>query len=172
VVCIVEGSSAGGVTTVRSAPTAAVAADRAPPSSSITSLSCHLQKCAIAIAAADPNAVALGVESWVSYQMSAPCPRSKRARHGHSRSAGRSLCVWTDSVILALKSTAAGVFHASLSGLPYHKSLTFTAVATNAAGLHPPRAAVRSTVLHPPRSRRVRAPLHHRATRRRQRLKA
>ena len=168
-VCIVEGSNAGGVTTVRSAPTAAVAADRTPPSSSITSLSCHLQKCAISIVAADPNAVALDVESWVSYQRSAPCPARKRSRHGHSQPARRSVCVWTDSVILALKSTAAGVFHASMSGLPYHKSLTFTAVATNAAGLHPPHAAVRSTMLHPPRLRHARVPLRRRAARRHQR---
>ena len=152
-VCVVQASNPGGVATARSGSTQAIASDSAAPVSSISGLSCRLRSCTLSISAADPNALALGVESWVSYEVSAKCP-AKGARKG--RSARRRVCHWTNSAILPVRNPAGGVYHATATGLPYDKSVTFTAMVTNAAGLRPARPAVRFVTLHPPKkSKRV-----------------
>ena len=148
-VCIVQASNAGGVSTYRSATSAPVAADTARPSSSLSGPKCHLQACTLTIVASDPDSVPLGVQSRASYAVSARCPVRKAKKKARS-SARAHACKRTVNVPMSLSNTSAGHYRATAKRLPYGRRITFTTLVTNAAGLRPLKPLVRSTTLHAP----------------------
>ncbi len=152
-VCIVQATNGGGVSTYRSATSAPVAADSARPAGSLSGPRCHLQDCSVSIAASDPYAVALGVTSRASYTLTASCP-VKKGKRKRGRSAKRSTCKRTVSLTMPLSSTSAGHYRATATRLPYNRLITFTTLVTNAAGLRPAKPLVRSATLRPPSRRR------------------
>jgi hypothetical protein len=151
-VCIVQASNPGGVSTARSATTAAVAADTAPPTSSITGLACVKQACKLSIGASDPNAVALTLQSSATYSAIAKCPKKKKPKKG-KKPVKQPVCHKAKVVPMSLVNPSAGVYTASVSGLPYSEQITFSALATNAAGLKS-AAAVKATTLHEPKPKK------------------
>jgi trypsin len=151
-VCIVQASNPGGVSTARSATTAAVAADTVPPTSSITSLACVKQACKLSIAASDPNAVALTLQSSAAYSVIAKCPKKKKPKKG-KKPAKQPICHKTKTLPMSLINPSAGAYTASVSGLPYSEKITFSALVTNAAGLKS-AAAVKATTLHKPKPKK------------------
>jgi hypothetical protein len=158
-VCIVQASNPGGVSTYRSATSCPIALDTAPPVSSIAGLKCHLQACTLSIAATDPNSVALGVQPWVTYTVTTKCPVKKKKKKG-KRPAKRSICHETPTVHLPVSGISAGLYRATATRLPYNERITFTGVVTNAAGLRPARLLVRSTTLHPPAKKKKESRKH------------
>ncbi|HEY5046195.1 MAG TPA: serine protease [Solirubrobacteraceae bacterium] len=148
-VCIVQASSPGGVTTARSATTAAIAADTMPPVASITARKCKLQKCTLSIAASDPNAVALTVDTAAAYSVTAKCPKKKKKKKGK-----RSVCHETKTVPMSVTNPSAGVYQASVSRLPYSEKITFTILAANAAGLTQVKPALTAITLHKPKPKK------------------
>jgi hypothetical protein len=157
VVCIVQASNPGGVTTFRSGTTPPIAPDTAPPVSSITGLRCHLHACTLSVTAADPYALALGVQPWASYTVTTKCPVKKRK--GRKRARAR-VCHTTKMVRMSVRTIAAGLYQAVASGLPYNEKLTFVVVVTDAAGLHPAKLPVRFLTLRPPKKKRKAKPKH------------
>jgi hypothetical protein len=151
-VCIVQASNPGGVSTARSATTAAVAADTAAPASSITGLACVKQACKLSIAASDPNAVALTLQSSATYSVVAKCPKKKKQKKG-KKPVKQPICHKAKTVPMSLVNPSAGAYTASVSGLPYSEQITFSASATNAAGLKS-AAAVKATTLHKPKPKK------------------
>jgi secreted trypsin-like serine protease len=151
-VCIVQASNPGGVSTARSATTAAVAADTVPPTSSITGLACVKQACKLSIAASDPNAVALTLQSSATYSVIAKCPKKKKPKKG-KKPVKQPVCHKTKTVPMSLVNPSAGAYTASVSGLPYSERITFSTLATNAAGLKS-AAAVKATTLHKPKPKK------------------
>jgi hypothetical protein len=148
VVCIVQASNSGGVSTLRSGTTPPITADTTPPVAAISAVRCHLHTCTLSIAASDPYSVALGVQPWVSYTATGRCAAKRRAK---SKKAPKSrICSRTATVHLPVASALGGSYQATATGLPYNQSLTFIAVVTNAAGLRPTRLLVRPLTLHPP----------------------
>ena len=79
-ICIVQASNSGGVSTLHSAATAAIAADTAAPTSAITADKCVKQSCSLSITASDPNGVALTVAPSASYSVVAKCPKKKKKK--------------------------------------------------------------------------------------------
>jgi hypothetical protein len=152
VVCVVQAGNPGGVSTYRSATTPPVAADSAAPVASIAGLTCHVQTCTMSVAATDPNAASLGVEPWVTYEVTAPC-RAKKKRGRGKKAVRRSLCRTTTVAVLPVSTVSPGIYRASASRLPYRENIIFSAVATNAAGLKA-KPLIRSTKLHPPPAKR------------------
>ncbi len=92
------------------------------------------------------------MRAWASYRVSARCPVKRRGRA--RRAAAATACHRIATVVMAARTVSAGVFQAALGRLPYNERVTFTAVVTNAAGLHPARALIRATTLRPPPKRR------------------
>jgi hypothetical protein len=148
IVCIVQASNAGGVTTYRSATSPPISADTARPASSLSGPKCRLQVCTVSIAATDPNSVPLGIQSRASYVVTARCP-VKKGKKRRGSSAKRS-CKRTVNVPMALTNTSAGHYRATAKRLPYNRRITFTTLVTNAAGLGSLKPLVRSATLHPP----------------------
>lgn len=148
-VCIVQASNPGGVATARSATSAPIAADSAAPLASIAGLICHRQTCTLSVAATDPNSAPLGVEPWVTYEVTAPCHVKKKQRGKSKKAIKQPLCHRTAAVIMPVSNVSAGLYQANAMGLPYHQSIKFSAVATNAAGLRA-RPVFRSKTLIPP----------------------
>jgi hypothetical protein len=145
--CIVQASNGGGVGTLHSAATAAITADAAAPTATITALKCHLQACTVSISASDPNAVALTLTSSAAYQVTAKCPVKK----GKKKKRGKQpVCHETLTVNVPVSVLSPGVYSAAATKLPYGEKITFSALATNAAGLHPATAPITSTTLHKP----------------------
>jgi secreted trypsin-like serine protease len=148
-VCIVQASNPGGVSTDRSATTPAIAADASPPVASITGLTCHLQACTVSLSASDPNGVALAVTAAVSYQVTAKCSvrkGSRKQKHGKA-----PVCHRAETLGLPVSPVSSGVFSAAASRLPYGEKITFNAAVVNAAGLRLGSTPVSSTVLHKPK---------------------
>jgi Trypsin len=149
-VCIVQAVNAGGVSTSRSGTTAPLALDTAPPVSSITSLPrCHVQSCTLAIAAFDPNAVALSVGASAAYSVIAKCP----SRKGRKPPRGR-VCHKTKTVAMSVAGISPGVYQASASKLPYGEQIKFSVLATDAAGVRQSAAAVAAVTLHKPKPKK------------------
>jgi Trypsin len=146
-VCVVQASNPGGVSTDRSASTPAIAVDTAPPVASITALKCHLQACVLSLSASDPNGVALAVTASVAYRTTARCPVTKGRRKRPGR---QPICHRTRTVGLPVSPLSAGVFSALANRLPYGERISFAVSVVDAAGLRP---AVRlgSTVLRKPK---------------------
>ncbi len=151
-VCIVQASNPGGVSTDRSAVTPAIAADAAPPVAAITGLKCRLQACTLSLSASDPNGVALAVAAAVAYQVTAKCPvkREKRKR----KQSKTPVCHRTETLSLPVSPVSTGVFGAVASRLPYGERITFDGAVVDAAGLRPVSAPIGSTVLHKPKSKK------------------
>ncbi len=148
IVCIVQASNPGGVSTFRTGTSPPIAPDTSPPVASISAVRCHLHACTISIAASDPYSVALGVKPWVSYRAASRCAAKRRAKGG--KAVRPRICSRTATVGLPVVSASGGTYKATATGLPYDRSLTFIAVVTNAAGLHPRRLLVRPLTLHAP----------------------
>ena len=155
IVCIVQASNPGGLSTFRTGTSPPIAADTAPPVASISAVRCHLHACTISIAASDPYSLALGVQPWVSYTAASRCPAKRRGKGG--KGVRPHICSRTATVHLPVVNVSGGTYRATATGLPYNRSLTFIAVVTNAAGLHPRRLLVRPLTLHAP-SRKARKP--------------
>jgi secreted trypsin-like serine protease len=148
VVCIVQAGNPGGVSTALSTTTAAIAADSAPPASRITALRCHLQVCTMSFTAADPNGVALSVQSSAAYSLTTKC-RVKEKKKKRGKKVKQPICREAQTVPLSVATLSPGSFQATVSRLPYGETITFILDASNAAGLQaPPAVAVRT--LHEP----------------------
>jgi hypothetical protein len=159
IVCIVQASNAGGVSTFRSATSPAISADTARPASSLSGPKCHLHACTLSIAAIDPNSVPLGIVSRASYVVTGKCPVKRGKRKG-SRTTRGSHCKRTVNVPMPLSNTSPGHYRATAKRLPYGKRITFATLVTNAAGLRPLKSLTRSATLRPP-SKKSRAKSGH-----------
>lgn len=151
-VCIVQASNPGGVSTDRSATTPAIAADVAPPVASITGLKCRLQSCALSLAANDPNGVALAVTASAAYQVTAKCPKKRGKRKQKQGKA--PVCHRTETLGLPVSPAPGGAFSAIASRLPYGERITFNVAVANAAGLHPVSTPAGSAVLYKPKPKK------------------
>jgi Trypsin len=151
VVCIVQASNAGGVTTFRTGTTPPIAADTVRPGASISALKCHLQACTLSFIAFDPNALALSVRPAALYTVTVRCPKRKRTRKGKKP----PVCHATKTLSMTLKAVASGSFKATVSRLPYNRKITFTVAVANAAGLRPLKTPDRATTLRPPKKKRT-----------------
>jgi secreted trypsin-like serine protease len=151
-VCIVQASNPGGVSTDRSATSPAIAVDTGPPVASITGLTCRLQACTLSLSASDPNGVTLAVTASVAYQVTVKCPEKKVKR---KRKQGKTpVCHRTATLGLPVSPVSSGAFSAVASRLPYGEQLTFTVAVVNAAGLRPGSTPVGRIVLHKPKPKK------------------
>jgi len=153
VVCIVQASNPGGVSTSRSGTTPAIAADSAAPSAKITALKCHLQACTLSISASDPNGVALSEQASGAYLVVTKCPQKKKKTKKGKKPAKQPVCHKTLTVPMPLTTLSPGSFQASVAQLPYGETITFILDASNAAGLQAPPAST-VTTLHKPKPKR------------------
>jgi hypothetical protein len=152
VVCVVQASNAGGVSTFRSGTTPPIAADTAPPVASINAVRCHLQACTSSIAASDPNDVALSLLPTAAYAVPVKCPKANKR---HKKSKKKLVCHRTDTVKLPFKALTAPSFEASASKLPYGEPISFSVLAINAAGLRQTaRPTVKTITLHRPKPKK------------------
>jgi secreted trypsin-like serine protease len=149
VVCVVQASNPGGVSTARSTTTAAIAADSAPPTARITAMRCHLQACTMSFTAADPDGVALNVQSSATYSITTRC-RVKEKKKKRRKKVKQPICREARTVPLSATMLSPGSFQATISRLPYGETITFILDASNAAGLQAP-PAVAVTTLHEPK---------------------
>jgi hypothetical protein len=163
-VCIVQASNPGGVSTDRSATTPALAADAAPPVATITGLKCHLQACALSLSASDPNGVAMAVTASAAYRITVRCPVKKGKRKKQGR---QTVCDRTRTVSLPVSSVSSGVFSANASRLPYGERVAFTVAVIDAAGLRPATSPRDSTVLHKPKPKKKKKPTKKKPTKKR-----
>lgn len=150
VVCVVQASNPGGITTARSQTTPAIVADTTPPNATIGALKCHLQSCVLSFAAWDPNGVAVSAQATATYSRTTKCP-PKRGKHASRK----RVCHTTKTSKLPAKTLSAGSFRASASRLPYGEKITFAVAVVNAAGLKA-RTATAHTTLHKPKPKRRR----------------
>jgi hypothetical protein len=149
IVCIVQASNPGGVSTARTGTTPPIAVDTAPPLASITALRCHLQACTLQIAASDPNAVALSIQPSTAYTVTVKCPVKKKRKRGK-----KPVCHKTKTVPMSVVNLAAGAYRASVSRLPYGEHITFAVLAMNAAGVRQAAPAVAVATLHKPKPKK------------------
>jgi hypothetical protein len=156
VVCIVQASNPGGVSTVRTGTTPPIALDTVSPLAVITALKCHRQACTLSIAASDPHAVALMLRSSAAYAVTTRCPRRRTGR----KPTRRAVCHKTLGVRLPIKALSATTFQASASRLPYGRRIKFSALASNAAGLRQAVPAVRCKTLRKPKPKRRKPKTH------------
>ncbi len=147
-VCIVQASNPGGVSTLRSGTPPPIAADTTPPVASITALRCHLQACTLSFTASDPNGVALSAQSSAAYSVLTRCPKKKHKKH-----AKKPVCHETLTVPMSLATLSPGSFQATVSRLPYGETITFIADVANAASLQAPPAS-RDATLHKPKPKK------------------
>jgi hypothetical protein len=151
VVCIVQASNPGGVTTVRGGATPPITADTTRPVASITGLSCHLQACTLSVAAFDTYGVPISVEPSGAYTATVKCPAKKKKKRKKGKKPVKApVCHQAKTVKLALKALSASSYQATVSHLPYRERITFSVVVSNAAGLRPAGALARTTTLLPP----------------------
>jgi hypothetical protein len=147
-VCVVQATSPGGTSTARSATASPIAADTAPPVAAVTARKCRLQQCTLSIAASDPNAVAITLDTAAAYSVTVKCSRKKK------KGAKRPVCHETRTVPMSVANPSAGIYQASISGLPYSEKITFTILVANAAGLTQTRPVIVTTTLHKPKPRK------------------
>jgi hypothetical protein len=150
VVCVVQASNSGGVSTARSTTTAAIAADSAAPTAKITALRCHLQACTMSFTAADPDGVALSLQSSAAYSITTKCRRVKEKKKKRRMKVKQPICREAQTVPLSAATLSPGFFQATISRLPYGETITFILDVSNAAGLQAP-PAVDVTTLHEPK---------------------
>jgi secreted trypsin-like serine protease len=148
IVCVVQASNAGGVTTVRSVPgSPPLVADTGQPQAAITGLSCHGQTCTMSVAARDPFGSPLSVQGTAIYLANTTCPPKKAKRHSKAKP---QTCQKAVNMNVAATAAAAGSYRVSLPRLPYNETVIFRALVTNAAGLRPTSAPVRAQILRKP----------------------
>jgi hypothetical protein len=152
-VCIVQASNPGGVTTARSVTTPAIAADTAPPATKLGALTCKLQACTLAFTATDPNAVALSEQASAAYSVVTKCPKEKKKKKKSKKKTKPKVCHTTKTVPMAVTAGAAGAFQAAVSRLPYAESITFVVDISNAAGLQATPLSTHTT-LHKPKPKK------------------
>ncbi len=152
VVCIVQASNSGGVSTLRSGTTPPIAADAAAPTSSITAVKCVKQACTLAFTATDPNGVALSEQASAAYSVVTKCPKKKKKKKS-KKPVKQPVCHKTQTVPMMLTAGAAGAFQAAVSRLPYAESITFIVDISNAAGLQATPLSTHTT-LHKPKSKK------------------
>jgi hypothetical protein len=155
-VCVVLASNPGGVTTVRSAATPAIAADTAPPATKLGALTCKLQACTLAFTATDPNAAAVSEQASAAYPVVTKCPKKKKKKKG-KKPVKQPVCHKTKTVPMALTAGAAGAFQAAVSRLPYSEAITFIVDISNAAGLQATPLSTTKT-LHKPKPKPKKKP--------------
>ncbi len=155
-VCIVQASNAGGVSTLRSGTTPPIAADSALPAATITALKCHLQACAMSFTASDPNGVALSLQASAAYSATTKCPVKKKQKK-RGKKLERAVCHRAQTVPLPVTTRSPGSFQTTVSRLPYGEPITFILDASNAAGLQAP-PAVAVTTLHKPKPKKSKRP--------------
>ena len=156
-VCIVQASNPGGVTTVRSATTPAIAADTAlRPRPNYGALTCKLQACTLAFTATDPNGVALSEQASAAYPVVTKCPKKKKKKHS-KKPIKQPVCHKTQTVPMVLTPGVAGAFQAAVSRLPYGESITFIVDISNAAGLQATPLST-SRILHRPKPKPKKKP--------------
>ncbi len=150
IVCIVQASNPGGVSTTRSGTVPALGSDTTQPQSTISGLSCRGQSCTLAISAHDPYSVALTVQGTAIYKVTTKCPvkRGQKPKKGKQPVCQKAVNAIVSATPVA---TSAGVttYRATLNGLPYSQLVVLRAVVTNAAGLRPTSAPVRAVTLRP-----------------------
>jgi secreted trypsin-like serine protease len=151
-VCIVQASNPGGVTTARSATTPAIAADTAPPATKLGALTCKLQACTLAFTATDPNGVALSEQASAAYSVVTKCPKKKKKKHS-KKPVKQPVCHKTQTVPMTLTVGAAGAFQAAVSRLPYSETITFIVDISNAAALQATPLSTHTT-LHKPKPKK------------------
>ena len=145
-VCVVQASNPGGVSTTRSAASSPVTLDTAAPAAHISGRpACHLQECKLQITASDPNADAVTVAATASYNASVRCTVVRRHRRV------KSTCMRTKSTPMTLDVTGSGTYSASVARLPYGEPVRFAVLATDAAGLTQHGASAASMTLRAPR---------------------
>jgi len=152
VVCIVQASNPGGVSTARSGTTPAIAADLAPPGARITSLKCHLQACTLSFTASDPDGVALSEQPSATYSVFTRCRTKKKKKRGR-RPAKQPVCRRTQTVPMSTATLSPGSFQASVSRLPYGQTTLFIVDVSNAAGLQAQPLSAQIT-LHKPKPKK------------------
>jgi secreted trypsin-like serine protease len=152
-VCIVQASNPGGVTTARSATTPAIAADTAPPATKLGALTCKLQACTLAFTATDPNGVALSEQASAAYAVVTKCPKEKKKKKKSKKKTKPKVCHATKTVPMTITAGAAGAFQAAVSGLPYGETITFIVDISNAAGLQATPLST-NTTLHKPKPKK------------------
>jgi secreted trypsin-like serine protease len=155
-VCIVQASNPGGVTTARSPTTPAIAADTAPPATSLGALACKLQACTLAFTATDPNGVAVSEQASAAYSVVTKCPKKKKKKHS-KKPVKQPVCHKTQTVPMGVTAGAAGAFQAAVSRLPYAESITFIVDISNAAGLKATPLSTHTT-LHKPKPKPKKKP--------------
>jgi hypothetical protein len=151
-VCIVQASNPGGVTTARSATTPAIAADTAPPATKLGALTCKLQACTLAFTATDPNGAALSEQASAAYSVVTKCPKKKKKKKS-KKPVKQPVCHKTQTVPMALSAGAAGAFQAAVSRLPYSETITFIVDISNAAALQATPLSTHTT-LHKPKPKK------------------
>jgi hypothetical protein len=155
-VCIVQASNPGGVTTARSATTPVIAADTAPPATKLGALTCKLQACTLAFIATDPNGVALSEQASAAYSVVTKCPKKKKKKHS-KKPVKQPVCHKTQTVPMTVTAGAAGAFQAAVSRLPYAESITFVVDISNAAALQATPLSTHTT-LHKPKPKPKKKP--------------
>jgi secreted trypsin-like serine protease len=154
-VCVVQATSPGGTSTARSVATAAIATDTAAPTSAITAEKCVKQTCSLSITASDPNGVALAVTPSAAYAVTAKCPKKKKKK---GKKVKQPICHKTKTVPMSATSSSAGVYQAAVANLPYGEKITFSVLASNAAGLKQAKAAAAIATLHKPKPKPKKKP--------------
>jgi secreted trypsin-like serine protease len=150
VVCIVQASNPGGVSTERSNTTAAIATDTTPPSATLGALTCHLQSCTLAFNATDPNGVALSEQPSAAYSVVVKCPKKKKKKQEKKGKKTRPpVCHKTLTVPMAISGGTGGAFQATISGLPYSEMITFIVDVSNAAGVKAVPLSATTTLRQP-----------------------
>jgi len=114
VTCVVQAANAGGTSTARTGTAPPLAADRIPPSSRITSLSCTRRRtCRLRVQAGDSNSLGqLLVTGTATY------------RRGHKTSRRK----------LKIRSTSPGHYAITITKLPRGRTITFSVRAYDAVG--------------------------------------
>lgn len=147
IVCVVQASNPGGVSTERSATTSAIATDPTPPTLTLGALSCakNTPSCTLPFTVTDPSGVAIsGEQAKAAYSVVTKCPPEKKSKKGKKGKKGKKnnkpekpkVCHTTKTVPMAVTAGAtSGAFQTSLGGLPYSEPISFTVEASNAAGL-------------------------------------
>lgn len=155
IVCVVQASNPGGVSTERSATTAAIATDTTPPTVTLGALTCakNTPSCTLAFSATDPNGLSISEQAKAAYSVVAKCPKEKKKKK-KSKKTKPKVCHATKTVPMAVSGTGSAL-HAAVGGLPYSKSIAFTVEASNAAGLKATPLSTHTTLKKPkPKSKK------------------
>lgn len=156
IVCVIQASNPGGVTTARSATTAAIATDTTPPTVTLGALTCakNTPSCTLAFSATDPNGLSISEQAKAAYSAVAKCPKEKKKKKKSKKKTKPKICHATKTVPMSVSGTG-GALHAAVGGLPYSEAIAFTVEASNAAGLKATPLSTHTTLKKPkPKSKK------------------